>query len=324
MSDTMIKKVINKVYHLDYSKVKLESGDEFVINKNGYSDFIQSFKMIDHDNGYVVLPSNYNNGLFYRIDNGGEIFSSPKYEPEITKFSFNILGLRIGKFYRVSVKAKTTGNYTMFTSDRSLLVTTSTNELLIEEDLTDVDKYQVYNGIFCSQSSEIIINFEIGKIYIKDIIIEEVEIIENEIVDEEKPVETFTGNTLELCAYGIFEIVPNGLENQSKYVKLQDVSSHGIVLSYNKETHEYIVERDNNNDTISDILTNARYIMHIDLNKTISFKKFNGYSITAVSPDISPCTLKQGYYSFVLNGLNGEPYTPDKTGRIGIYFYKLN
>ena len=81
--------------------------------------------------------------------------------------------------------------------------------------------------------------------------------------------------------------------NEENKVKL------ALNLYYDKTTSEYIIERDNNEDTLNSSLTGIDFIININVNKVVNYKKFSGYRIVEVSPDISPNTLKQGFVKFV-------------------------
>ena len=81
--------------------------------------------------------------------------------------------------------------------------------------------------------------------------------------------------------------------NEENKVKL------ALNLYYDKTTSEYIIERDNNEDTLNSSLTGIDFIININVNKVVNYKKFSGYRIVEVSPDLSPNTLKQGFVKFV-------------------------
>ena len=317
-----IKRIVKNIYSIDYSQIKLEDKNEFIVDKNGVSDFVNGLKLIDKDNGIIVMPINYTNGLFYSSENGGEIYSSPKFEPEIVNFSFDLMGLKRNSFYKLTITARTAGNNSFYNSNRKATISTSTGELILEHDFKDdVDNTSI-TGVFCAVSQEIIINFAIGKINIKNITIDEVELVQETIESEEKPTEIIKNGSFELAAYGIFEALP--YTDSVRFVQLQDISSHGISLFFDNNTKEYIIERDNKNDVVSDCITNMRYILYIDLNKNANYQKFIGYAMTEISSNISPNTLKQGFYKFVLTKPDNTPYRIQQSGRIGIYLFKLN
>ena len=85
---------------------------------------------MDMDKGIIVTPQGYSNGLFYRASNGGEIYSSPKYMPDIVTFNLNVFGLKKGSFYKLTVIGRDTGPTTFITDDRNVIVTNQENELL--------------------------------------------------------------------------------------------------------------------------------------------------------------------------------------------------
>jgi hypothetical protein len=99
MSDIKVKKILRKIYNIDYSKILLRDDDEFILQANGISEFTEYLVKRDMDNGVIVTPSGYKTGLFYSINNDGELYSSSKLLPDIVNFTFNIYGLKKNHFY---------------------------------------------------------------------------------------------------------------------------------------------------------------------------------------------------------------------------------
>ena len=56
-----IKKVLKTIYKFDFTKLPpiITHGSEFFVSDNGISEFNQTFKKQDLDNGIVVTPSGY-------------------------------------------------------------------------------------------------------------------------------------------------------------------------------------------------------------------------------------------------------------------------
>ena len=86
-----------------------------------------------------------------------------------------------------------------------------------------------------------------------------------------------------------------------------------------RQKNEYILERDNYEDTIGSSFVNANYLIDISLTKA----PYASYQITEVENDVSPNTLKQGYIKFNLldNGKVGKYNRPN--GRIAIIITKI-
>ena len=84
-----VKKVLRRIYQLDFSNCLVKNKEEFYTEK-GVSTFAATFKKTDFDNGIVVTPNGYKNGLFYSVENGGEIYSPTKFTPDLVTFSLNI------------------------------------------------------------------------------------------------------------------------------------------------------------------------------------------------------------------------------------------
>lgn len=310
MADANIKKVVQRIYEFDLSNCDLEDGNEMITTPSGKSEFVNAFIKRDLDKGIMVTPSGYTKGLVYKSTNHGEFYNNPLWMPDIVTFSMNIFGLKKNSFYRVTVLSRTTHKYnklTDVTDDRSLEVSNDNQELLINADVSDAYENESYSGIFRATSNEINLFFRLGKIYISNIIIDEIELLEEQSDNEEElnPTEQTTiledGHT-KLVAYGVFNTIP-AIENaetyRGRYLEMTKLTGKGINLYFDKITHEYIIERDNVEDTITSSLTGIEYLIDFNFNKFINKDIFSGYRITEVSPDISPNTLKQGYIKFV-------------------------
>lgn len=311
MADINIKRVIQRIYEFDLSNCDLEDGNEMITTNTGKSEFVNAFIKRDLDKGIMITPSGYTKGLVYKSSNGGEFYNNPQWMPDIVTFSMNIFGLKKNAFYRINVISRTTHKYNKLidvTDDRSLEVSNDNQELLINEDVSNAYANTNYIGIFRATSNEVNLFFRIGKIYISDIIIDEVELLEEtqekeelDLNPQDQPVILEEGHT-KVVAYGVFSTIP-AIENadtyRGRYIEMTKLTGKGINLYYDKVSKEYILERDNVEDTISGSLTSIEYLIDFNFNKCVNMGKFAGYRITEVSPDISPNTLKQGYIKFV-------------------------
>lgn len=317
-----IKKVIQNIYRIDWTKQLVSDKDEYLVSRN-LDEFKSSFRRLDKTTGTLVSFEGYSGGLFYSNDDERCIYSSPNMSPEKVNFRINMFGLKRNSFYLLSIKAKTTGNNELITKNRDLIITTDAQELLVSEDLTQVKDYQNYYGIFKANSNEVNIFVEMGKICISEINIDEVELVE-EATEEEIALETIQSMSLEVAAYGWFSLNPDIEETfKGKHLLVQKYAALGIALYFNKETNEFIIERDNVNDVLGNSFTTINYLVQINMNKVV-YKDFVNYKITEVSSELSPNTLKQGYIKFALIDKNGENVTPDSVeGKINILVIKL-
>lgn len=322
-----ISKIIRKIYNLDYSKVTISDNFELVVHSTGYSEFNSFFKKFDLSEGIIVNPVNYKNGLFFSINNGGELYASPKYAPAITKFAFDIAGLKKGFFYRLTVIARDTDNYNLITDDRTITVTDNENNLILDKDLDGFDTDQTIYGFFRSSSTEISLYFSIGKIVIKDIIIEEVKLEEEEKLNpqEEELTEYIPENKETLVAYAAYDLKPNSVAGYNgKYKSLNKLYGKGLSLVYNSETKEYILERSNIENILDTSFTNIPYRIELNFNKVINDNIFDKYIITDISNEISPTTIKQGYMKFALVKNNQRIFYNKENSKLYISIYKMN
>ena len=293
---TEIKRVIQTIYKFDLSNCALVSGDEMMVTDSG-NEFVNTFVQRDFDKGIIVTPSGYTRGLIYKSNDGGMFYSPARWMPDIITFNFNVYGLKKNAFYRLSVKAKNMSAYNSLsdtTDDRSLQVTNDSQQLLINENLTSQMEYKVYTSIFRATSVEENLAFRIGKIGINDIVIEEVE-IQGDATEENTSDTLFEldSGKSNVVGYGVFSCEAVN-ENNSKYVELSRVTGKGLNLYFDKTKNEYILERDNYEDTVGAAFTNANYVVDFCFTKA----PYASYVITDVSNDVSPNTLKQGYIKF--------------------------
>lgn len=296
MSDIEVKEVKRHIYNIDYSKVLLANKNEFVVNKRGISEFSSYLRKYDINSGIIVNPLNYKSGIFYSDLENGYIYASPHYEPETTTFSLDMIGLQKDSFCRIRIIAKTTGNDVSITSDRTLVITDETGTLVFDYDFKDAYDFTTIERIYHVHGTESVLKFSLGKIAIKDIIIDEVTVLEAE---EEEQTETdidLYRSIDEPIAYGYFNL-DTELDEEFRYTEMARLSGSGIILVYDKETNTYIIERDNKNETIAESLANLKYYIYLNKYKTdIETEK------CTVTQDFSPTTMKQGYYTFDFNG----------------------
>lgn len=293
---TEIKRVIQNIYKFNLKNCLLISGEEMMVTDSG-NEFINTFVHRDFDKGIIVTPSGYTRGLIYKSVDGGMFYSPAKWMPDIITFNFNIYGLKKNAFYRLTVKAKNMSAYNSLsdtTDDRSLQVTNDSQALLLNENLTSQMDYKSYNAIFRATSVEENLSFRIGKIGINDIIIDEVELAADIEEDDgtEQLFELDSGKS-SIVGYGVFspEVIN---EHGGRYLELSRITGKGLNLYFDKTKNEYLLERDNYEDTVGTSFTNANYTVDFCFTKA----PYASYVITDVSNDVSPNTLKQGYIKF--------------------------
>jgi len=287
------------------SNCQLIDGDEMISTDHG-NEFVNTFRKVDMDKGIIVTPQGYNKGLVYKSTNDGEFFNNPEWMPELVRFSLNCFGLKKNAFYRITVKARNTRKYNSLldiTDNRQLEVSNSAQELIINEDIQDASKNESFDGIFRATRNEENIFFSIGKIYINDIIIDEVEIAKDEEEVKEAPATIeFDSGKSNIVAVGIFS--SHMISTKGRYYEAERITGKGISLYYDTNEKVYILERDNYEDSIGTAFTASNFIIDINMNKA----PYAQYTITDVSVDVSPNTLKQGYLKFKITdtGPSGE------------------
>jgi len=324
-----IKKIIKRLYEFDLSNCEFEDGNE-IITENGISEFVTNFGKRDLDNGIMVTPSGYSKGLVYKSTNGGEFYNNPSWVPDIVSFAYDVYGLKKGAFYKVSVVGRNAGRYNSIidiTDNRKIQVSNEQQELLISADLTDIYDNIISYGIFRANSNETNLFFSIGKVYISNIIIEEVEIVgDNSEITEETTETTLEIGKTKVVAYGIYTTIPNIDKPElyaGRYLPMTRITGSGINLYYDKIDKKYCIERDNIEETLNSSFINVDCFVDININKLVNTGEFSGYRITDVSNEISQNTLKQGYIKFqFIQGTTAVDYY-NKEGRIAIIITKL-
>lgn len=319
-----VKKVLRRIYQLDFSNCLVKNKEEFYTEK-GVSTFAATFKKTDFDNGIVVTPNGYKNGLFYSVENGGEIYSPTKFTPDLVTFSLNIYGLKKGAYYKITIPSRSAGTLNIITDNRKINITTDAEDLVMDADLTGINESIEQYGIFRASSNEINLFFTLGKVIISNIIIDEVELASDTEKEELQDNSVIEDGKYQLAAYGVFNVKPSIPENfNGKYIALSRYTGRGINLYYNKSTYEFILERDNANDILNESFNLLNYTVEINTTKVINNKKFIYCDISSIEMEPSPNTLKQGYIKFAfvtkdgnnLNALNLE-------GRISIIINKI-
>jgi len=319
-----IKKIKDRVYEFNFKSSELTDGSE-IITTDTMSEFVMAFRKRDLDKGVIVTPSGYTKGLVYKSTNNGEFYNNPSWIPDIVSFALNVYGLKKGHFYKLTVISRDTGNNTVITTDRRLTVSNEDKELLLDENVKGIKENTEFHTIFRSNDNETNLLFRIGKIFINNIIIDEIELVSEEVQEIDLAPSEIGEGKIRLAAYGVFttESIVEA-DYKGRYVPMTRYTGKGINLYLDKNTNQYVIERDNAEDVISESFTNVNYSVELNMNKVVNKGHFSQYNICEVSPDVSPNTLKQGFIKFEFVDDSGKTvsYT-NKSGRILIQIYKL-
>lgn len=323
-----VKKVAQRIYNFNLKDCLLEDGKELIVTTKG-NEFINTFKHRDVDKGIIVMPSGYKKGLVYKSTNGGEIYNVPSWLPDIVSFIFNLYGLKQGAFYRITVRGRNTHKFNRIsdmTDDRKLDVITDQNDCVLSADFSEVFTNTEFSGLFRANSTEMNLIFTLGKIFINDIVIDEVELVsdekeEIEEIDERETIEDFENK---IISYSVFS--PELMKNNTykgKYAEISKIAGKGLRMFFDRNSNHYTLERDNADDTIGASFLGLNYLVDFNFNKAVNVDYFDRYEIVNVSPEMSPNTLKQGYIElrFIKDGKPVEFSNPE--ARIAVVIRKV-
>lgn len=317
-----VKKVVQRIYQFDLKNCELEDGNEMISTDRG-NEFVNTFIKRDLDKGIIITPTGYTKGLVYKSSNGGEFYNNPDWIPDVVTFSYNLFGLKKNSFYRVTIKSRNSRKYNRLldvTEDRSLIVSDDNEELLINADLSNEMGTKEYSAIFRACSTECTLFFKIGKIYISDIILDEVELaIEDKVTEEKTQTVEFDTGKSNIVSFGVFSCDNIPTANPNVFVEIPRITGKGLLLFFNKKTNIYYLERDNKEDSIGSSFSSANYLVNFNFNKA----PHASYTIEDVSPDISPNSLKQGYISFKIKEDGIEKLYQHSNGRLSFVVEKI-
>jgi len=316
-----IKKVIQRLYQFDLKNCELEDGNEMISTDHG-NEFVNTFIKRDLDNGVIITPTGYTKGLVYKSTNNGEFYNNPDWIPDVVSFSFNMFGLKKNSFYRITVKSRNSRRYNRLldtTEDRSLIVSDDNEELLINKDLSEELITKEYSAIFRASSTECNLYFKIGKIYITDIILDEVLLVSEDKPEVEATKIEFDTGKSNIVGFGVFSCDNINLTNANTFTEIPRITGKGLLLFVNKKTNTYYLERDNKEDSIGGSFTSASYIVNFNFNKA----PHASYIIEDASTEISPNSLKQGYISFKILENGVEKIYQHSNGRLTFLVEKV-
>jgi len=285
-----IKSIIRKIYSIDYTKIKLENNTELIISRKT-NDFHQLLYMQNEITNTYMIPffdsenKSVQTGLFYK-DNS--IYNHPVHGSPLISFRLSLTGIKRNAFYRIRLLCETLDTKADITSSK-LYIVLNGKDIIYNKDIDDNEKAIEY--IFLSEGTVLNIAVTIGKIKIKDIIFEEVDIAESAALKEniiEIP------DLVNLKAYAVFK--PNMLSSGDKMIsKFPLLRGIGLNVMYDKEKDIIIVERNKENDVIQENIGLYKYFIDI--------KCMNGGIISEqiVGEGPSPFSGYDGYSTFKIN-----------------------
>lgn len=290
MNNYTIKSVVRKIYSINYNNIKLENNMELIISKKT-NDFHQLLYMNNEITNTHMIPyfdnetKSTQTGLFYK-DN--TIYNHPVYGEPLISFRLSLTGIKQNSFYRIRFIVSSIDTYVEGASPK-LYVVLNGRDIVYNRDVPNKDTNIDY--IYMSSESVLNIAVTIGKVIIKDIIFEEVEIAES--VEAKKNIIEIP-DLINLKAYAIFK--PSMLTNRDKVMtKFSLLRGIGVNVLYNRETDLIIIERNKENDVIQENIGFNKYLIDI--------RCINGGYITDqfVSDSSSPFSGYNGFSTFKLN-----------------------
>jgi len=291
MNNYTIKSVIRKLYSIDYNNLKLEDNVEMIISKKT-NDFHQLLYMNNEITNVQMIPQfesdnvSTQTGLFYKKD---LFYNHPKLGAPLISFRLMLIGTKLNSFYRIRFIVRGIEVYDD-TVSKKVYVVLNGKDIIYNKELP-TGKDTVIEYIYLSEGSVINLAFTIGKVAIKDIIIEEIEVQEDVKINE-RVVEI--PDLVNLKAYSVFK--PSMLTNRDKILtKFPLLRGIGLNVIYNREDDIIIVERNKENDIVQESIGLYKYFIDV--------RVFNGGEIRdlKVSDSPSPFSGYNGYASFKVN-----------------------
>jgi len=290
MNNYTIKSVKRKIYSIDYSNINLENNTELIISKTT-NDFHQLLYMNNDMTNTHLIPyfdsetKSTQTGMFYK---NKSIYNHPIYGEALISFRLSLTGIKQNAFYRIRFVCSSVETYAEGSTSKVYIILNGKdiihNKSVPKED-TNIDY------IYLSDASVLNIAVTIGKVTIKDIIFEEVEVAES--VNIQKNVVEIP-DLINLKAYAVFK--PSMLINRDKVItKFPLLRGIGLNILYNRDQDIIIIERNKENDVIQENIGLNKYLIDI---KGIN----NGFiSDQKISDMPSPLSGTNGYSTFKLN-----------------------
>jgi hypothetical protein len=289
MNNYTIKSIIRKIYSIDYSNIKLENNTELIISKK-MNDFHQLLYMQNELANTYLIPyfddenKSVQTGLFYKDKS---IYNHPIHGNPLISFKLSLTGIKKNTFYRMRFLCETLDTKAEITSSK-LYIVLNGKDIIYNKELCGNESN--IEHIFLSEGSVLNVAVTIGKIKIKDIIFEEVDVAEAAIIKE---------NTIEipdlinLKAYAVFKpsmLVP-GDKVISKFPLLRGI---GLNVMYDREKDIILIERNKENDVIQENIGLCKYLIDVKcINAGVISEHF-------VGEGASPFSGYDGYSTFKL------------------------
>lgn len=298
-----IKKIKKKVYGFSLTDDIVKDGYE-IFGKNPATDRNEMADLLKHtslEDNIVVYVSDYGGGLYFHKDDDGmfSIVSDPSNMPSIVSFTLHFNGLKRGAWYKLSVVGRNTNNVNLYTDNRNVTVTNELREMILNAELSKAKTNTTYTEVFNAHDVETELRFKIGKVFIRDIILEEIEVEEPAAQDSDDIVDTeVSDGKITTVAYGVFmPFTDTDRKDFTRYSRILRYSGCGIVLYKDHDTGEYILEKDNRDESFTENLNASNIIIDINTNKCD-----NGVTASCItcSPEPSPNTRHSGYLRFLL------------------------
>lgn len=290
MNGYTIKSVVRKIYSIDYNNIDLGNNTELIISKKT-NDFHQLLFMNNELTNTYLIPhfetetKTVQTGLFYK-DNS--IYNHPIYGEPLISFRLSLTGIKPNTFYRVKFVCSGIETYDDQHSSKVYIVLNGKD--IIHNKNIGLNETSIEH-IYLSDASLLSIAVTFGKVYIKDIIFEEVEVMED-VHKNQSVIEI--PDLMNLKSYAVLK--PHMLTNRDKVIsKFPLIRGIGINVLYNRETDTFIIERNKENDVIQENIALNKYLIDI--------KSFNSGSVRDVKVDqgASPFSGYNGYSTFKLS-----------------------
>jgi hypothetical protein len=290
MNNYTIKSVVKKIYSINYDNINLDNNTELIISKRT-NDFHQLLYMNNEITNTHLIPyfdnetKSTQTGLFYK-DN--TIYNHPTYGEPLISFRLSLTGIKQGTFYRIRFITSSIDTFAEGVSSK-LYIVLNGKDIVYNKNVPSTETNIDY--VYMSNESVLNIAVTLGKISIKDIIFEEVEVAEE--VEAKKAVIEIP-DLVNLKAYAVLR--PSMLTNRDKVItKFPLLRGIGVNVLYNRQDDLFIIERNKENDVIQENIGFTKYFIDV--------RCLNDGYITnqVVSEGPSPFSGYNGYSTFKLN-----------------------
>lgn len=282
MNNYTIKSVIKKIYSIDYKNINLDNNTELIISRKT-NDFHQLLFMNNEITNTYMIPhfdtdiKSIQTGLFYK-DNS--FYNHPIYGEPLISFRLSLTGIKLGSFYRIRFICSGIETFDDMTSSKVYIVLNG-KDIIFNTNICPNERSIDY--IYRSEASVLNIAVTMGKVNIKDIIFEEVEVVEK--VDVQHNVVEIP-DLMNLRAYAVLK--PNMYVERDKAIsKLPLLRGIGLNILYNRDNDLILIERNKENDVILESFALAKYFIDV---KTVNGGTVTGQMISETPGPFGGCT----------------------------------